>query len=413
MRWCIAVIGLVVSAAGLNAAELRLLNGTPVNGELVSINEKEIIFKVDGKDVVTPVAQALLLELATPPKDPKDAKTYIDIELMDGSRFHCGKVSFKDKDVTAVLLSGQELKFPMAALRWVLNEAQDVTLREDWKALVAKKTNLDQLVLKSVSPAPGGGAPTAVLNSIQVTFGEADNTGGKITFTRPMRDKQDKALSEIHGMIFQRDVDPTTAPVLCKVYDSSANVVYASALTVAGDKVNAVTPSGVKMELTRAALARLDYTKGKLAYLSDWDEKKMRKPEVKSTSGLAEQPRRDKNLDDGPIRIEGVTYAKGLAIHSYTELIYELDGEYREFKAIIGVDDQVGGSEGMTIVQIDDVSTGTVKEIKRFEVSRKTRPPIDVTLNVQNVKSLRIRVMSPELLDLGHHVDLAEARVTK
>ncbi|HEY1859209.1 MAG TPA: NPCBM/NEW2 domain-containing protein, partial [Gemmataceae bacterium] len=190
----------------------------------------------------------------------------------------------------------------------------------------------------------------------------------------------------------------------------SANVVYASGLTVTGDKVNAVTPSGVKIEFPRAALARLDYTKGKLAYLSDWDKKKWTKLAT-STEDRIDHPRFDKNLDDGPIRLDNVTYPKGLSIHSRTELTFELDGEYREFKAIIGVDDLVNGSEGPTLVQIEDAATGKALH-KTLEISRKTKP-MDVTVNVQNVKSLRIKVTSPELLDLGRHVDLAEARVTK
>ena len=144
---------------------------------------------------------------------------------------------------------------------------------------------------------------------------------------------------------------------------------------------------------------------------SDWDKKKMRPPKETSTEDRIDHYRCDKNLDDGPIRLDNVSYAKGLAIHSWTELIFELDGEYREFKAIIGVDDLVNGSEGPTLVQIEDAATGKALH-KTLEISRKTKP-VDVTVNVQNVKSLRIRVTSPELLDLGHHVDLAEARVTK
>ena len=156
-----AIFVLLLSVAVSHAAELRLLTGAPVTGELVGINEKEIIFKVDGNNVATPVAQVLMVDFTAPPKDPKEAKTYIDVELIDGSRFHCGKFSLKGKEVTAVLLSGQELKFPLSALRWVLNEAQDVALRQDWfEKYVPKKTNLDQLVLKREDVNPMGGAKT-------------------------------------------------------------------------------------------------------------------------------------------------------------------------------------------------------------------------------------------------------------
>jgi hypothetical protein len=68
----------------------------------------------------------------------------------------------------------------------------------------------------------------------------------------------------------------------------------------------------------------------------------------------------------------------------------------------------VGGTGRPTIVKIE----GDGKELMKQSVSRKDKPK-DVTLNVLNVKTLRITVMSEELLDLGHHVDLANARVSK
>jgi hypothetical protein len=301
----------------------------------------------------------------------------------------------------------------------MLTEANNAALRQEWNSrFISKKTNKDQLIVKTVNKpppaAPKGTPDEIVLNSVPVTIGDVDETGKTIEVTTPAGVKQ-YPIEKIHGMIFQREPDPAAAPLLCKVYDIHANVIFASALTVNGDKLSAATPNGVKLEMPRAALARLDYTKGKLSYLSDWDEKdpKLMRYTETSAGGIAEHFRRDKNLDDGPIRLESVPYAKGLAVHARTDLIYELNGEYREFKAIIGVDDLVGGSEGPTIVQIEDVSGGAAKELhKPFEISRKTKPE-EVTINVQNVKSLRIRVSSPELLDLGHHVDLAEARVTK
>src|SRR5260370_13188625 len=94
-----------------------------------------------------------------------------------------------------------------------------------------------------------------------------------------------------------------------------------------------------------------------------------------------------------------------------TECALELDGEFSEFKAMIGVDENVTGADGPTEVLITDADTG--KELRKVVVSRKDKEGLDVTVNVQNVKALKIVVASPELLDLGRHVDLADARVSK
>jgi hypothetical protein len=90
-------------------------------------------------------------------------------------------------------------------------------------------------------------------------------------------------------------------------------------------------------------------------------------------------------------------------------LEFDLDGGFREFKAIIGVDELVGGTDGITKVIIK----GDGKELKTYELSRKDKKALDARINIQNVKSLSIEVSSAEVLNLGHHVDLADARVLK
>jgi hypothetical protein len=393
-----AIVALILCATACAAADpprLNTLTGTPASGELVGVNAKSVIFNVAGKKVETPLDQVLSVDIAPAPKAPpteKDAK-YIDVELTDGTLLHCGQFAIKGKEVQLTLLSGQAVKFALADLRWYLTEAQDRTFREDWERYLAKKTNFDQVAIK--------------LNSLPGTVGDADNEGERIAFTSAKLGPVTVALSNIHGIIFQRGSNPAAAPVVCRVFDINANVIIASAVTLEGDKVNVTTPNGVRFELARASLAKLDYSGGKLVYLSDWDRKKMNDPRPLD---CFDRFRRDKNLDSGPIRLVGYApFAKGLAVHAYTALEFDLAGDFREFKAIIGVDELVGGTDGTTKVVIK----GDGKELKTYEVSRKDKEALDVRLNIQNVKSLRIEVVSSELLDLGHHVDLADARVSK
>jgi hypothetical protein len=418
----LAIVALLVSAAAVSAADsqLRTLTGAPISGELISVDAKAVVFKFDGKNVETPLAQVLSVDIQQAPKEVPDKNAkYIDVELTDGTVLRCGQFGLKGKEVQLTLLSGQALRFPLSRVKSYLTEAHDKTFRQDWEKYLAKKTPFDQLVVKTKTTVKKEGKDVEefVLNSVPVTVGDADEKGENIEFTLSKKnpdgtsEKKSKLLATIHGIIFSAGPNADAAPVLCKVYDVNANVIVASAVTVEGDKVNVVTPVGVKLELTRAALAKLDYTGGKLVFLSEWDPKKMQVKES-STEDRIDHYRRDKNLDDGPIRLAGYPpFTKGLSAHSRTEFTFELDGEFREFKAIIGVDENVTGADGPTEVFISDADTG--KELRRVTVSRKDKQALDVTINVQNVKTLRIVVASPELLDLGRHVDLADARVSK
>jgi hypothetical protein len=54
---------------------------------------------------------------------------------------------------------------------------------------------------------------------------------------------------------------------------------------------------------------------------------------------------RDLNIYGKPLQIKGRTFTKGLGMFSKTTLIYELESQYRRFKAVIGIDDYVRQSD--------------------------------------------------------------------
>ena len=81
----------------------------------------------------------------------------------------------------------------------------------------------------------------------------------------------------------------------------------------------------------------------------------------KSKQGMKETLRQNKNLDNGSLQIGDVPYSKGLAIHAYTELTYNLDGKYQKFDAVLGMDAQVGG-DGKPVVTIEADGTKLFSE---------------------------------------------------
>jgi hypothetical protein len=156
--------------------------------------------------------------------------------------------------------------------------------------------------------------------------------------------------------------------------------------------------------LPRTALAKLDYRQGKLTYLSDLDPVQAVE---RSNVELVDHYRRDRNLDNGPLRLARENYPKGLAVHAYTELVYDIGGNYKEFKVVLGVDPQVGG-DGRVKVIVE----GDGQPLFSGEFERKTEPR-KLAVPVKNVKRLRIVVSSAGLLDLGGHLNLADAKVSK
>jgi NPCBM/NEW2 domain len=390
-------VPLLAQAAG--AAELKTLKGQLVKGDLVGVSGKEIVLEADGKKVSTPVDQAVLLKLRDG-FDPLGADTkYCEVELLDSTVLRCAKVELKGKDAKLVLLQGQEISLPLARITAVLNEANVASNRMAWKEKVlAKRGVRDILAVRSGE----------VTNALEGTFGEA-TADGKIEFTLRSGKKGMVPVDGVAGLYFQRGPDPTAKPFLCKVQDTTRNLIYATTVAKTDEGFSVTTCCGVTINYAKDKLASLDYSKGKLTYLALLAPSSVKES---STEGRVYNYRRDENFDGGRIRIGGTGYPGGLCLHSTTELEYDLDGEYREFKAIAGIDEIDEEITDDSTVLLEVYADGN--KLVSMTVSRKDKQAAHpITLNIKDVKKLKIVVTTPDLLDLRRHLALADARVSK
>jgi len=389
------------------SAEVRTLKGEVLKGNVTNISEKDITLLQGDTRTDVPVSQVLQVDFAEPGRLPADAR-YSDVELTDGTLLHCGRVLIKGKQAELTLLGGQEVKVPLATVASILNDAQNEAFRKEWASRLARKRRRDVIaVRKKDEDNPGN----VIVSGLEGTAGEGDESGAKIEFSVRISESKSIsrtfALATIHGLIFLREPDPKAPPVLCRLTDMQRDLVVAASANSTATGLEVVTPAGARIEYKNDSLARLDYSKGKLTFLSDLEPSKVAET---STDEVVYNYKRDRNLENGPLRLAGISYARGLALHATTELEYDLGGDYREFKAVAGIDEQVGGIEGPTQLRIE----GDGKELysKIFNRLDKTRPET-ITLNIKDVQKLRIVVSSGDLLDLGKHLDLADAKVSK
>jgi NPCBM/NEW2 domain len=399
-----ALLLLIVCTSGALAVdplELRPLKGEKIKGDLVGITDKEIVLQVNGKPVATPVETTLQLEFRAP---ATPLGSYIQVELTDGSVLRCSKVEFKGKDAILTLVSNQVATVPMTLLGSIMREANDVKMIAAWKELLGTtKRPRDVLVIKKDSGA---------LNYFEGTFYDASADGKTIEFQVKDTDaKRPFVIEKVHGLVFSRVPDPNMPARLCEVLDAQGAKLFAKSAALKDGKLVVETQCGAKVAFAPEALARLDYSKGKLTFLSEVDLARVKLVQV-ARQGRTPEFRRDRNPDNtGDIRVAGQKYDKGLVMHSRTEVTFDLEGEYREFKAVLGIDDNVTqGSEEPVIVRIEGDGT----ELKTYEVTRKGGAQT-INLNIKDVQKLRIIVdNTPEnILGLGSIVDLADAKVSK
>ena len=173
------------------------------------------------------------------------------------------------------------------------------------------------------------------------------------------------------------------------------------------------TPAGARVELPMDSVVRLDYTLDKIAFLSRLDPVKVVQT---SNFDFIDTYRRDRNLDNGTLTIFDEKFGIGLALHAHTELEYDLRGEYREFHALAGIDQAVGGVGGPVVLVIEGVTDGQTKELYKKTFTRKDSKDKKegvIDLNIKDVQKLRIIVRTGDLFDNGKHLDLVNAKVQK
>jgi hypothetical protein len=380
------------------AAELKTLKGETVKGDVVSITAKELVLDTGGgKKVTTAVDQILTLTFIDPvPPLGNDVK-FILVELTDGSQLKCAKLDMKGKDANLILLDGQKVGVPIANINYVVNEAHDPAHVKALKDKVqARKSARDILAMKRGE----------VINAIEGTLGDVDDKGQIEFLPKDGAEKSSIPISRPVAIYFRRGA-MAAPPVLCRLHDTSKNLIFVSELKREADGYTVVTSAGATIKYANALVARLDFSGGKLVYLSTMATLSVKET---STEGNVQHYRKDENLEGGKIRLAGIEYTHGLSLHSTTELEYELDGEFRELKGVIGIDDDIGGVDEPAILKI----FGDNVELISWAVSRKDKNRArTLNVNVKDVKRLRILVTSDDILDLGKHVTLADIRVSK
>lgn len=398
-----------------SSAEIHPLKGAPVKGDIVSVSDKEVVFTQGDKKVTTPIKDILKIDFREIGKIPF-GKSYALVELADGSQLVADKLLLKKKELELTLLAGPTVKLSTSVVANILLDAAREDNRRDWKSRVLNMRGKEAVVTKRTvkEKVKDTERESEIVSSLEATLGDGDETGTKISFAVTFEGSTTattRPLNTLRGLIFKNTLGPKARPVVCKVLDTLQDVVMVSSIAPIPGGLSVTTPADAKIDFKYDQIAQIDYTKGKLDYLSDLPPGKLI---AKSNLDEDDNPDqwhvyKDSNLNKRPMVVGGVTFAKGLALKPYVEMVWDLKGEYREFEAVVGIDDGVSAA-GAVILTIE----ADGKELTNMTVSSEDKNRSrKVTLNIKDAQKLRIIVKSDGEFDTARHVDLAEAKVRK
>jgi hypothetical protein len=380
-------------------ADLQTLSGKTISGQLAALDRQTVVVRTAGGETIrVPVAE--VLQLVQPTTSEVVRGPYTAVELADGTVLQCSTVTVKDNSIELTVIPGIKVTMPLTAIFTVLRDGQDPKLRQDWRDFLSKRGRLDMVVVRSEDK----------LNGLEGAFGRG--TGDAIEFTPTASgEKRNVRLNRAQGLIFVQKPDPNAPAPLCKLTDDSGNYFVAADILLNADGLVVTTVSGARIALPDAKrLVKLDFSKGKLAYLSELtpsrDAVTLATEDDELYARLVRY-RKDANLDNQPIRLGGKQYEKGITLHAGTQLVFDIGGEYKEFRADLGVDDSVETESPVNVLV-----EGDGRELFRGRTSRND-PRRPLLVDVRNVKDLRISVRSTGLLDFGGQASLAGAKVSK
>jgi hypothetical protein len=335
------------------------------------------------------------------------------VELRDGSVLPV--VSFSVGGATASLVprgSMESISLPIGEILAVRLQSRTPEIDAQWQELRDAAPAADLLVVRRDD----------AIDYLDGVLGEIDEEHVRFTLDG---EEVLVARKKVDGLLYYRGTaDKPPAPAALLVAGGGMRLAV-QRLDLSGNRLDVTTASGLRIALDRQSLVSIDYSSGKLLYLGDLD------PRVRKVVPLVALPSdteivagadgpfidhgffsrqliiRTPRKERGRTTWEKVSYDRGVAIRSRTELVYRLPRGFRRFQTIAGIDADLGKLGDVRLVISGD------ERILYDEPIRGEIGPAEIDLDVADVRRLSVLVDYGDNGDAGDRLYLCNARLTK
>lgn len=402
----VTVLLLTASPAETGAwtVNVRTLDGRALAGELISLDGQQVVVRHDGQDESVAVAQLLAIEL--PPAANKvvaaTGGSSAIVRLRDDSQLGVQEFTATPAAAALKLADGNQADIPTSGVAWVRFPSPAAEITAEWERILTEPASADVLVVRKQEALDYlEGIVRAVKNDV-VDF-EFD---GEVLQVK---------RAKVEGIRYFHRAGNELPASICRVVRPGGAELQAAKLRLEDGRLELYSPAGLRLRLTSGQIQRLDFSQGKVVYLSDldWDPQLYERQTYFGGRQPVDDgldlfpPQRDRALDGGPLELDRRSYSKGLALHSRTRLVYRLPSAYRRLLATAGLDDRVGrGGDVRLVIE------GDGRELFAANL-RGGEQPTALDLDIAGVKRLSILADFGLDLDISDHLDLVEARVVK
>jgi hypothetical protein len=378
--------------------DVQTLDGRIVSGSLAELTADRLTVETDSGKVVLETEKLLEVSLKhKPAASAQSPGTWI--ELTDGSTIFARQYTVRGDRAVITLLDGEVLETPARSIRNVRLQHVSEAITDQWSQILSAKLDGDVLV---VHKGDNLDYHQGVLGDINAEVVRFQLDGEDLPINR----------AKVYGFVYRHPSSEASTGPICRLIDIYGSHWQVSKIALE-KKLQLTTPSGVTLSCSPEIVASIDFSLGKIAYLSDL------KPEsvawtpffstVKTLPSMEQfyAPRQDRNFESNPLQLAGTEYSKGLAIRSRTEVVYRLSGSFTQLKALAGIDDSVRPQGNVRLVIRGDNNVLLDLPIAG------TDPPKPIDLDLSGVRKLSILVDFGNHAGFGDHLDLCNARIIK
>ena len=234
--------------------------------------------------------------------------------------------------------------------------------------------------------------------------GVAEKTEGEKLFFHFEEKTRSLPLRQVEGLVLASRPEPERPSGVRPTFSLSGGLVVSGLwkdLDTQNWKIE--TAWGQTLNLPATEIRSVRFRGGEMTYLSDLEPSKVEEtPFFGRHSGY----RKDVTLLGSPLKLDGKSYARGLAVHSRTALTYELDGRYSTFETTIGFDESA-----RRVGRVDCRIFADDKELYANPDLRADGPPVKLALPVEKARRLRLVVDYGANQDTGDRVIWGNARI--
>lgn len=395
------MLSILLVAISLSAAapqvEVQTLDGRSLRGTIAELGVQGLgLETADGRLSLT--ADQLLSVTTTQKPAAADPEATVRVNLVDGSSLVARQYGVAGGRAKITLSDGQVVEAPTAAVATVLLR-QSETLAGPWAKIVDAKRDTDLLVVGSGDAID---YHRGVLGDVTESVVQFELDGSSLPVKR----------SKVYGLVYHHPAGGNLPEPICQITDAAGSEWSARSIALS-EQLQWDTPSGVAASAPLEKIARIDFSRGKIVFLSDLKPESVEfTPYFGSTATVPllrdlYAPREDKSLASEPLQLDGRQYAKGLALHSRTRIVYRLPGQFQRFQATVGIDDHVRPQGNVKLVIYGDDRTLLETTVGGADA------PQTVDLDLSGVRRLAILADFGEAMDVADHLDLCEARLIK